>query len=234
MRIDWQAYLDGSMNPDEMEAAESELRSNPAARRELEGLRSFVQTLGACGQAEHVPIERLSAKIPTRTQNRVSTRLSPIWGVGFLGTAVAALVAFWVVRSQSIPFESLDFTTNQPELAARWAAAKLDRPLPAFDMGKDALLFYVHQGPGKCCFDYEVGGKTYHVNVKPAASPKRAEGQRVRLSTGVLATIQRGVRWNQAGLDLYIVGPDEDVSRRLADRASASLFDHRPSQLSKV
>ena len=139
------------------------------------------------------------------------------------GLAVAATIAGAILLNSGTP-DSLDLITDDPEVASRWASGKLDIAVPRMDLGPDAKLFYVHEGAEKCCFDYRVGGEVYHVNLGRRPNELSLRGRAVKLATGHTAFVDRGIRWTQSGYSLYVVGPDMAVSRKLADRTSATLI----------
>ena len=58
-KIDWQAYLDGSLTPEEYEIAEQQLQSDPAAQRSVAGLREFRDSIKSASLADPVPTDRL-------------------------------------------------------------------------------------------------------------------------------------------------------------------------------
>jgi len=220
MKIDWQAYLDGSLNAPERAAAEQELLKNPDAARELQGLEDFISLIRQQAMADEVPIDRLQYLIP-KAAARPERRKWPVLGWAG-GLAVAATVTAILLNSGTS--DSFDLITNDPAVASRWASSKLEVAVPRMDLGPDAELFYVHEGAEKCCFDYRVGGKVYHVNLGRRPNELNLQGRAVKLATGQTAFVDRGIRWSQSGYSLYVVGPDMAVSRQLADRTSERLI----------
>ncbi|MBC8064997.1 MAG: hypothetical protein H7Y17_09215 [Chlorobia bacterium] len=220
MKIDWQSYLDGSLPSDERAMAEQALREDLQAQRELEGLREFVSTVRSAALAEEVPLERLAAFLP-RTEEKPKRNWLPQlgWATGF---AAAAAIGTILIRSQLAgPSETEhEIFTSNFSVASTWASSKLSMNVPALDLGSDAKLFFVHESGDKCCFDYKVKGKTYHVNVRAKQSAPWIQGESVKLANGQSATINRGVHWNQGQYEFYVVGPDSDTSLDLANRTS--------------
>lgn len=220
--IDWQAYMDGSLAEEERMAAEHRLQTDPQARRELDGLQNFIGTVRNVGLSEDVPIDRLVAFLPsTESRKRKSWLPRLSWAMGLAATAVAAVLIVPQIIGKSNA--STDLYTSDPIAATSWAKRKLNMDIPVMDLGQDAKLFYVHEGKDRCCFDYEVDGETYHVNVRRDNRGVPLEGRSVRLKTGVDAGVSRGVRWRERQYEFFIVGPDSDVSLDLADRTSALL-----------
>lgn len=220
MRIDWQAYMDGSLTDSERVAAEQLLLSDPKARRELEGLENFVSTIRNVGISEEVPMERLSALLPSsKGQSRKAWIPRLAWGATF---AAAAAVATILIAPRLGQEESRgELYTNNPIAATSWASQKLKMDIPVMDLGKDAELFFVHEGKGKCCFDYKIHGDVYHVNVRPDDRGIELEGKPVTLQTGVPAGMGRGVRWREKKFEFFIVGPNPNTSLDLANRTSS-------------
>lgn len=54
-KIDWQAYLDGSLTGETLQRAEEALANDPTARAELDGLKSFRSVLKSAAMKEVVP-----------------------------------------------------------------------------------------------------------------------------------------------------------------------------------
>ena len=91
MRIDWQAYMDGSLDQNSRDVAERELAENPSARQELQNLKLFVSTVRNAALAEPVSIERLEALMPRSRPEPSARRVSlSNWALGFAAAAVLA------------------------------------------------------------------------------------------------------------------------------------------------
>ncbi len=220
MKIDWQAYLDGSLTESEQRAADQLLLSDPQARRELEGLENFVSTIRNVGLSEEVPLTRLAAYLP-QTGSRKSWLPRLSWAMGLAATAIAAILI--VPQMLANPDSGNEIYTSDPIAATSWAEKKLRMDIPIMDLGQDAELFYVHEGKEKCCFDYRVKGDTYHVNVRRDNRGIALEGQPMKLKTGIPAGMGRGVRWRESQYEFFIVGPKPEVSLDLANRTSGLL-----------
>jgi hypothetical protein len=221
VRIDWQAYLDGSLTESERAAAEHELQTNPYALRELQGLERFISSVKSHALAENVPIRRLEAMMPKAESRPALRRLQLVGWTAGLAAAATIAAAILLNSGQS---EVWELITDDPAVASKWASAKLDAEVPRMDLGPDAKLMYVHEGAEKCCFDYRVGGEVYHVNLGRRPNELNLRGRAIKLATGETAFVDGGIRWTQAGYSLYVVGPNDAVSQRLADRTSAVLF----------
>jgi hypothetical protein len=220
MKFDWQAYLDGSMPPEQRTVARQELETSAAARAELDGLKSMIEIVRLQGLAEEVPLERLSALIPANekpARNLMFRWAGALAAVGAIGAGI-----FFVTRP-NVPFDSVEFATSDAALASRWAGHKLAAELPPMDLGGDAPLFYVHEGRGKCCFDYRVDGGVYHVNIRTKPGDGKPTGKDVRLPNGKEALIDRGVWLKQGRYEVFVVGPQPKISVDLASRTSTLL-----------
>ncbi len=196
------------------------LTQDPKAQKELAGLKNFVQDVRSAALQEEVPLTRLMAMLPDPAPKR-SWLPKIVWSTGL---AAAAILAIWLVvpKSQAPSLLVSEIYTNDPVVATNWAAQKLQTFVPTMDMGDDAELFFVHEGGDRCCFDYKVNGKTYHVNIR-AGGGKPGPGTPTKLENGQTVMVGQGVRWNQNGYDLHIVGPDDAVNVKLANRTSELL-----------
>ena len=225
MRIDWQSYLDGSQPEDERAIADQALREDLQAKRELDGLRSFVGSIRSAALAEEVPIDRLAALLP-KAEPKPKRNWFPQLGWA-TGLAAAATIGTVLIRSQLAgPSETeQEIFTNDFSVASTWASNKLSMNVPALNLGSDAKLFFVHESGDKCCFDYKVEGKTYHVNVRAKRSSPVPKGESVTLANGQSAIVNRGVHWNQGKFEFYVVGPDSDTSLDLANRTSSLISE---------
>jgi len=216
--IDWQAYLDGSLSPEDRARAETALRESESARRELDGLRAFVGSVKEAALSERVPYDRLDALMPkSKPQRRWN------WRIGAVGLAAAAVlvVAFIATRPKAyIHDESIE--TSDPVVAANWVQPMMPFKVPAIDLGEKLPLFRLHHGRDSCCFDYMAHGEVYHVNV--LLHPRRQAGREVRLATGITAHQGRGVAWSQGNLAFFVVGPEPETALEVASATSQSLI----------
>lgn len=224
MKIDLQAYLDGSMDPQERLRAEDLLQHDPQAKRELDGLELFVQTVRVQALQEEIPFDRLAALIP---QPNVKSEPQRHWWprLELVGLAACIALACLFVAPSFFTQATVELETKDPVYASQWASDRMAMNVPVLDLGPDAPMFRVHEGKGRCCFDYQIDGKTYHLNVRPKGSMEDRPGDPIVLASGQPATQGSSVRWTQGAYDLSLNGPDAKVEKNLADRASKILRD---------
>src|SRR5262245_19160258 len=91
--VNWQAYLDGSMEAADRAAADRLLRESEDARRELDGLKKFIAEIRRQAIAEEVPLARLHGMIPRAEPKRRS--FVPVFA---LAAACIVLVSFFAIR----------------------------------------------------------------------------------------------------------------------------------------
>jgi hypothetical protein len=220
MMIDWQAYLDGSLESEDRRLADEVLKNDPKARRELDGLELFVQTVRVQALQEEIPYDRLAKLIP---ETAVKQKRGWWMKFEFAGLAACLALAMFFVAPGLFSRPVSELITNDPVFASRWASEKQALNVPVLDLGQDAPMMRVHEGKGRCCFDYEIDGKTYHLNVRPKGTMEPRPGETITLASGQTATHGTSVRWTQGKYDLSLSGPDEKVEIDLANRASRVL-----------
>jgi|GEM_PF-5064157 len=215
-QIDWQAYLDGSLTPEERTRAEQILAESEDARREVDGLKSFLSTLREAALNERVPMDRLEALIPAATKPRWNWRLA---GVGLAAAATIALFLL-IPRGPNVHDDLIE--TSDPVVAANWVQPLMPFKVPPIRLGGDRPLVLLHHTRTSCCFDFRVKGSIYHVNV--FSPPVRTEGKEVTLSTGISARQKgRRVGWSQNDLVFVVAGQNPETSLEVASAASESL-----------
>lgn len=220
MKIDWQAYMDGSMGGEERLRAEDALQNDPKAQCELDGLKYFVQTVKVQALQEDIPYDRLAALIP---QPVVKPKVQWWSRFEFAGLAASLVLAVVFIAPSLMNRVVSEIETKNPVVASQWASDRLAMNVPVLDLGEDAPMFRVHEGKGRCCFDYHFEGKTYHLNVRPKGTMDDRPGDPITLATGYAASLGTSVRWTQGAYDLSLSGPDEKAEKELANRASKIL-----------
>jgi hypothetical protein len=119
--IDWQKYDSGDLSEEERMAADQELKSNPKAREELEGLRKFQRTLRSAGMKEAIPTVSLEAKLSAIA--RPTPLVSP-YAWRWLAPAVAAcgIALGWVLANYDFnfgPYRNIESLQAQTTVAIR-------------------------------------------------------------------------------------------------------------------
>ncbi|MBN9501453.1 MAG: hypothetical protein BGO01_01395 [Armatimonadetes bacterium 55-13] len=217
-QVDWQAYLDGSLSPEDRAAADRLLDTSPDAQEQLAGLRVFIASVREAGRSEEVPLARLEALVPT---------IRPPWwrrGAWLTASAVAAILVLAIYLRPSAPNATLSdrLVTNDPVVAAQWVQSSMPFRVPTIDLGPSMPLKLIHHTDKSCCFDYLVHGKIYHVNVYEKGE-RRGSGREIKLKCGTTAYVGHGVHWEQNDLAFYVIGPDESTSVEVATLASSQL-----------
>lgn len=217
-RMDWQAYLDGSLAPEQQVEAERMLKEDEGARKELEALKRFVGDIRAASLREEVPLDRLAAMIPSEKKPRFH------WAIPTATlAAAAAIAAILFFKGAPTPVAEADVKfTSDVTVATNWVQPKMRFKVPEIDLGATMPLVRVHHGADSCCFDYDVHGRTYHINVLDKGAPER-KGKPVKLQDGRTAYMSRGVYWKQGDLAFYVVGPDRNTALEVASAASSRL-----------
>ncbi|MCH7903724.1 MAG: hypothetical protein IH944_04060 [Armatimonadetes bacterium] len=225
MRIDWQMYDDGLLSPEEMKEAESMLKKDDGARRELEGLRSFRRMIRQAGMREPVPFSRL------RRILREIVGRSASWSgrqIAVFGSVAAAVLVLALFAWQNGPLGGRSDGDVRRfasvELAVQWATPVSGLDLPTFELGEVADFEGVHCGKEWACFDYIVDGETVHVYV------------RVKSDKGVCTIFDRNnvlyyvsdeIEFDHEDLTIQVSGGDEAVRWQVAQAATNCLPIYR-------
>lgn len=106
MKIDWQEFEDGGLGEEAMKQAKNELKSNPAAQKELKGLGAFRKAVRSAVMAEPVPDHKLNACL----KEVCGRKAAPLWqrplGFAAVGACAIALALIYVHQpdfSQVLP-----------------------------------------------------------------------------------------------------------------------------------
>lgn len=138
------AYLDGELEPDEIDRVEAELRANPALRAELDELREVAAFLREAGPARapadfHARV--LAAVEAEAPQQTWWAWLRRPFGLPLEGLAVAAAAAavLWIALPAPEPAPSSDKAAAQPTAAGPSdgvaAVEEADEPAPEASRG---------------------------------------------------------------------------------------------------
>lgn len=152
-KIDWQAYLDGSLIQQEQLRADELLRQDPSAQAELDSLKNFREQIKKAGLGEAVPTSRLEANL----RQIVRENRTPWFArFSFLGPVAAAIVALAVIVNVPTNFRTVDqpssnqvvastldlrlspfvasMAVHDPQKAAEWTASKVHYPTPVISL----------------------------------------------------------------------------------------------------
>ncbi len=158
-KINWQAYLDGSLSQEDQAIAEQLLLSDPKAKSELQGLIDFKNSLKSACLEEVVPYSNLNRFLnETVKANKVPWYAKPMFMVPTAIAAVALASAVVLFSPQQSPLEIPSTVTAQDntrsnrvidlrkspfqarkstpdsKLAAHFAAEKLHRSVPVVSL----------------------------------------------------------------------------------------------------
>ena len=225
MRIDWQMYDDGLLSPEEMKEAESMLKKDDGARRELEGLRSFRRMIRQAGMREPVPfgrLQRILREIVGRSASWSGRQLA------VFGSVAAAVLLLALFAWQNGPLggrsdgEVRHFASV--ERAVQWATPVSGLDLPTFDLGEVAEFDGVHCGKEWACFDYIVDGETVHVYIQVRSE----KGECKIFDIGsVRYYVSDEIAFDHDGLTIQVSGGDEGVRWQVAQAATGCLTVYR-------
>ncbi len=219
-RVDWQAYLDGSLSGTDREAAESMLAEDPGARAELEGLKAF-RTAIRLAASEEAPIGALEGALQ-RTVFGASETKAPrtrrIWAWP-VAAAAAAAILFFLFRGPTISSGEIgSLATADAVAAARWAKDRVGIASPAVSLAGMGRLELVHCGRGWACFDYVVDGQRFHLYVTPAKGDWA--GCEEREVGGRRYYVGDDVGWTAGTLAFRVKGGTEELRLRIAEQAA--------------
>lgn len=228
MKIDWQAFDDGVLRLEDRDRAIAALSNDPAAKRELEGLRRLKQTIREAALAEPVPTARLesilknvTAPTPTKSQRRP---LSPWLVAAALAAAVviAAAAAFMPTSLGGSVNETI--AVSSPEEAQRVAAHRSGISVPLIDLGSYGSAKAVHAGKRWACLDFQVEGNTVHIGMEPSICSTSGY-EPVQTEHGIYFKNQHSQRvlFEKGGMYYNVHGGDDVQRSKVAELALASI-----------
>ncbi|MCW5936232.1 MAG: hypothetical protein KIT11_02865 [Fimbriimonadaceae bacterium] len=221
MSPDWQAYEDETLTAAERTAADSLLRTDPAARAELAALRRLRQATREAVLAEEVPEKELKARLAqvTRSAPEQLNRMRVVFAF-----AAAFLLIAVFATSRLRPLEQgavMELRTESVQLARDFAgrSAQINAPVPALaGLGQ---FQRVHCGKDWACFDYLVDGRTVHVHVQ-RDSGGSLPGEMVAID-GFNMYISTSITWRCHGMVYEASGTSLPTLRRVALQAAAEV-----------
>ena len=166
MKIDWQMYEEGLLEPDQMRKAEQALASNEGARKELEGLREFRKMVRGSALRETVPHGRLREIL----RSAIGRDRRPAWRLYAALAATAAVAvalaffAFGLLQTDAKPVAYRSF--ESPQAAQSWASDRTGLNLPPIELASIGRIQGVHSTESWACYDFTVDDRLVHVHME--------------------------------------------------------------------
>lgn len=210
--MNWQAYLDGSMDSSERVLAESLLERDPAARAELDALRRFIAEIHSAGRSVSSGTTRIAPLIGVAQRQAKMKRLA-------VGLSLAACLAM----AFAFPYFKKEFTgngefslargktteiVNSPDPAAvkKFSDKKL-RFAPLFSSAKtDAKLKAMRSGSDWVCYDFMYHNAAYTLEVSLSQAAKAQCGTASKVINGVSVYEHSGLTWVSGGIAYQVTG----------------------------
>jgi hypothetical protein len=226
MRIDWQAYEDGLIESEQKLAADRALADDPAASRELEGLRALRCAVREAALAEPVPRERLSRVLRDVVGRRRVGRGRFVWlAAAVLACSIVLAVGGNLLWDRLNGESEASTRVDTAREAQEWAREQSDLSLPAIDLGPLGTIESAHAHTGWACYDYNVGGETIHVSMTSGDCSTTVQ-DKVETKYGTLYDDKIGgvVRFSYNNLYYMVRGASEqtrvEVSKRVITEAA--------------
>ncbi len=218
MKIDWQMYEDGLLEPEEMRKAEEALAKDEGARKELEGLRAFRKMVRASALREPVPLGRLRAILRDVIGRQPAWRLYGAVAVAAASMAWLASVVLGPVPGE--PSDEVYQSFNSPEAAQTWASNRSGLNLPAIQLTSIGHVQGVHSAPAWACFDFMAGNELVHILMQAGDPPTECkivvkDGREYYVPLG-----SQKVCFSHDGVMFTVNCDDEDLRWRVALRAA--------------
>ena len=239
-KIDWQAYLDGSLSPAEMQAAKEILASDPHANGEFEGLKALREEIKRQAHGEHVPLESLNSSLKQIVRENKTPWFAKSAVLVPTAIAACALVAFAVfsptsqvnpinppkvaqaqtVDLQLSPFQA-EIEEHDPVKAAKWLAEKLDRPAPVLTLANAQGSELDGVECGYCWIAYKVSYKGEHYTLYGRKESDRFDKMPpTECGDKTLYELSDGIAWRCKGDMSYVLkGGNAKDRRTLAETA---------------
>lgn len=216
--IDWQAYLDQSMSPEDRAVADQLLATDPRARAELEGLRAFIKVLREAGRRELVPATRVGDILESPQPNRKLPFL--VGKLAFAGLAAALLVNYVLLdpdRPNREWWSGGWYASNDATKARNWLRDKSTEFMPDIPSPAGAELQGACFGSDWVCFVYRKNGDQYRL-YSSTDSDRFVSGKMIQTSPTEPALFHtgRGTGWMQGGSAFYIDGPNPKFRDEMA------------------
>lgn len=233
MNVDWQSYLDGSLEGEGLRQTEALLAEDARARAELEALKQLRVAIRQAALKEPVPLDSLRHALSRVTATPKEARPAPRpWFQWSLAAAAAILVLVMALswfRPSGSPFGSDLVAVNgqnisDPAFARDWLRQNASLgPVPMVNLAGLADLGHCCYGSGWACYEFMVEGKEYKLVIRERT--ERPPGQ-MKLVDGVQFFVDEGICWSCPNFTYQVLGGDEDTRWKVAIEAAAQTL-HR-------
>ena len=231
MKIDWQRFDDGLLGPEERDRAIAALTSDPAAKRELEGLRSFKAAVRESALSEPVPIANLEARLrqivlaPSAVPKRPPIRLPLIAAAAAIAILLVAAIVVWMPEGNSVSEDTVRVSSESE--ARQIAANRSGMSVPPIDIGSIGKIQGVHAGKLWACYDYNVDGQVIHLGIDAAhCNTDGLEEVETTNGTVFIDDLNKTVHFSKGNLYFAVYGADQDARIAVAERALKSLSEN--------
>ncbi|MBX3117638.1 MAG: hypothetical protein KF784_01120 [Fimbriimonadaceae bacterium] len=215
-RIDWQAFDDGSLTPEEIVQIKQALRNDPAIKAEWEGFQALKSEIKRTRENEPVPTDRLNAMLDTvlagRQRKGVTSRR---WVVA--GAAASVLAAAYIgygllgVGADThggieLPPEADTLAMNDTASAKSWIDRHASFRMPELTLPREAKVVKAAYGKTECwaCMDFEYNGKTFCLLVTVRQGV--LDDKKTKTFHGIVYYEGKGVGWKAQNKTFYLSG----------------------------
>lgn len=198
-RIDWHAYLDGTLEPELRTEADQVLASDPDAQRRLENLKSFVAEIRRQGMTQEVPLARLHRSIPS-SRPRFSWPRILIPSMAGVAALVIGLTVY--NRPPASALESL--AVQDYDKAAEWMFEGNGIPTKRVHLAS-AQLVGSERMPKAGCYCVKVNGELIHLaystdfNSAPPMKAETIDGKSYTVGANMVCFKACGLLWMTHG-----------------------------------
>lgn len=214
--IDWQKYDSGDLSEQERMAADVELKSNPKAREELEGLRKFQRALRTAGLKETVPSVSLEAKLAAIA--RPTPLVSPYAWRWIVPTVAACGIALgWILANGEWnrgPYRDIEQMQTQTTVAIR-----------EIDFAGIGELEKIEPHPSAVTYRFKSQGQEMTFTITPRAE-EMGQGKLVKLD-GREFLDTGDICWGCPSSNYRLSGGTPEMRRQIAARLSQQTGSRR-------
>jgi len=218
-KINWQAYLDGSLSAELREEAERILASDPHQRAQLENLKQFVAEIRRQGLTQEVPLARLHKSIPSHRRPFSWPRVA----IPSLVGVAAVAFALFMFNSNEVGADGLAVRTVEDySVATQWMKQGTGLPLRPLSL-TTARIVGAEYGKHTGCYCMKMpNGEFIHLSF---TDDKEAMKQMKRVTVDGRTYLEGKdcIGFEACGLLWMTHGASDDCRRRLAAEAAAQL-----------